>query len=82
MKVKNGERLTPRRAGEWALNNTNILLMFLLILIGAVTSKNFFQASNLANVLRQTTVNAPLKIGDVVLADVCGTPILVTKEIF
>ena len=33
-------------------------------------------------VLRQTTVNAPLKIGDVVLADVCGTPILVTKEIF
>lgn len=32
-------------------------------------------------VLRQTTVNAPLKIGDVVLADVCGTPILVTKEI-
>jgi ribose transport system permease protein len=62
MKLKQGERLTPRRAGEWALNNTNILLMFLLILVGAVTSKNFFQGSNLANVLRQITVNGLLAV--------------------
>ena len=31
--------------------------------------------------LRQTTVNAPLAIGDVVLYNVCGSNIIVTKEI-
>ena len=62
MNTKIGERLTPRRAGDWALNNTNILLMFLLIIIGAVTSENFFSGSNLANVLRQITVNGLLAV--------------------
>lgn len=62
MKLKNGERLTPRYVGEWALNNTNILLMFLLIIIGTFTSKNFFSSSNLANVLRQITVNGMLAV--------------------
>ena len=33
------------------------------------------------NVLRQTQIQAPVKIGDVVLADVCGASIVVTKEI-
>lgn len=31
--------------------------------------------------LRRTTVNAPLVIGDEVLADVCGSRIIVTKEV-
>ena len=31
--------------------------------------------------LRQTEVNAPLAIGDVVLYNVCGSNIIVTKEI-
>ena len=60
MKTKANNRLTLKRAGEWAMNNTNILLMFLLIIIGAATSKSFFQGSNLANVLRQITVNGML----------------------
>ena len=55
MKTKADNRLTLKRAGEWAMNNTNILLMFLLIIIGAVTSQSFFSGSNLANVLRQIT---------------------------
>ena len=33
------------------------------------------------NVLRQTQIQAPAKIGDVVLADVCGSAIVITKEI-
>ena len=32
-------------------------------------------------VLRQTTVNAPLAIGDVILYNICGSNIIVTKEI-
>lgn len=33
------------------------------------------------NILRQTQIHAPAKIGDVVLADVCGSAIVITKEI-
>lgn len=62
MKTKADNRLTLKRAGEWAMNNTNVLLMFLLIIIGAVTSESFFSGSNLANVLRQITVNGMLAV--------------------
>ena len=31
--------------------------------------------------LRETAVDAPVAIGDIVLADVCGTDIVATKEI-
>ena len=62
MNTKIGERLTPKRAGEWALNNTNILLMFTLIIAGAIADKAFFTSGNLANVLRQITVNGMLAV--------------------
>ena len=58
--VKN--RLTPRSVGDWVKNNTNILLMFVLIIVGAIVSENFFKASNLFNVLRQITVNGMLAV--------------------
>lgn len=32
-------------------------------------------------VLRQTTVQAPVHIGNIILTDVCGTDIIVTKDI-
>ena len=62
MNSKVGKRLDPKRAGEWAMNNTNILLMFLLIILGAATSENFFSGTNLANVLRQITINGLLAV--------------------
>jgi len=55
-------RLDARSTGTWVKNNTNILLMFLLIIIGALTSKNFFSTGNLFNVLRQVTVNGMLAV--------------------
>ena len=55
-------RLTPRNVGDWIKNNTNILLMFVLIIVGAIVSENFFKASNLFNVLRQITVNGMLAV--------------------
>lgn len=55
-------RLTPRSVGDWIKNNTNILLMFVLIIVGAIVSENFFKASNLFNVLRQITVNGMLAV--------------------
>ena len=32
-------------------------------------------------VLRSTKINAPVKIGDVILQDVCGADILITKDV-
>ena len=57
-----GKRLTPKSTLDWVKNNTNVLLMFLLIIVGAVTPKNFFSPNNLANVLRQITVNGMLAV--------------------
>ena len=56
------KRLDARSTGDWVKNNTNILLMFLLIIVGAVTSKNFFSTNNLFNVLRQVSVNGMLAV--------------------
>ena len=55
-------RLDQVSAWEWVRNNTNVLLMLLLIVIGACTSKNFFSTGNLFNVLRQITVNGMLAV--------------------
>ena len=62
MNTKADNRLTPKRIGEWAMNNTNILLMFLLIIVGALTSESFFSGHNLANVLRQITINGNISV--------------------
>ena len=59
---KTSYRLDARSTGEWVKNNTNILLMFVLIIVGALTSKNFFSTGNLFNVLRQVTVNGMLAV--------------------
>lgn len=55
-------RLDAKSVGNWVRNNTNILLMFALIIVGVVTSENFFSGDNLANVLRQITVNGLLAV--------------------
>lgn len=62
MNQKVVRRLDARSAGDWVKNNTNILLMFVLIIAGALTSKNFFSTGNLFNVLRQVTVNGMLAV--------------------
>ena len=62
MNQKVVRRLDARSAGDWVKNNTNILLMFVLIIAGALTSENFFSTGNLFNVLRQVTVNGMLAV--------------------
>lgn len=62
MNSKVANRLTAKNAGQWVMNHTNILLMFLLIIIGAIASENFFSGTNLANVMRQITVNGMLAV--------------------
>ena len=62
MKTSVGKRLQPKEMGQWAMNNTNVLLMIVLIILGAATSENFFSGTNLANVLRQITINGLLAV--------------------
>ena len=62
MKQKVVRRLDAQSTGDWVKNNTNILLMFVLIIAGALTSENFFSTGNLFNVLRQVNVNGMLAV--------------------
>jgi len=62
MNKSSAKRLDIRHAGDWVKNNTNVLLMLLLIIVGAVTSENFFSTGNIFNVLRQVTVNGMLAV--------------------
>ncbi len=56
------KRPDARSVGDWVRNNTNLLLMFVLIIVGALTSQNFFSTDNLFNVLRRSTVNGMLAV--------------------
>lgn len=56
------KRPTAGVIGEWVRNNTNLLLMFALIIVGALTSENFFSVDNLFNVLRRITINGMLAV--------------------
>ena len=62
MNQTSAKPLIAKNIGEWVRNNTNILLMFALIIVGALTSESFFSGHNLANVLRQITVNGMLAV--------------------
>ena len=57
-----GRRLNAQSTGDWVKNNTNLLLMFTLVVVGALTSQSFFSGENLANVMRQVTVNGMLAV--------------------
>ena len=56
------KRLDGASVGDWIRNNTNLLLMFALIIVGALTSDNFFSMDNILNVLRRITVNGMLAV--------------------
>ena len=56
-------RSTGRRIGDWARNNTNLILLIAMILIGACASSAFFTVDNLMNVLRRITVNGIMAVG-------------------
>ena len=56
------KRLDGTSVGDWIRNNTNLLLMFALIIVGALTSDNFFSMDNILNVLRRITVNGMLAV--------------------
>lgn len=59
---KTANRLDIRNIGNWARNNTNILMLIALIIVGALTSEHFFSFGNLTNVLRQNTINGLMAV--------------------
>lgn len=57
------KKLTWGGFGEWCRNNTNLLMLFALLLLGIFSSENFLAWSNLMNLLRRITVNGIMTIG-------------------
>lgn len=51
------------RAGGWARDNTNLLLLIALVIAGALLSENFFSWTNLMNLMRRVSVNGVMAIG-------------------
>ena len=45
---------------------------------GPVPKENIFE---IMEIIRKTSVKAPVKIGDVLLTDIYGTDIIITKDI-
>lgn len=56
-------RTNGKRIADWARNNTNLILLLAMILIGAFSSSAFFTADNIMNVLRRITVNGIMAVG-------------------
>ena len=46
------KRLDGASVGDWIRNNTNLLLMFALIIVGALTSDNFFSMGQITFALQ------------------------------
>lgn len=62
MENTNKKSLTVNSILEWARDNTNLLLMILLIVIGALTTEHFFSVENILNVFRRITINGMLAV--------------------
>ncbi|MBQ3425470.1 MAG: ABC transporter permease [Clostridia bacterium] len=56
-------RTTGKTIADWARNNTNLILLLVMILIGACASRAFFSRDNLMNVFRRITVNGIMAVG-------------------
>ncbi len=56
------KRLEIGSVSDWVRNNTNLLLMIALVIVGALTTENFFSIDNILNVLRRITVNGMLAV--------------------
>lgn len=56
-------KLSGKRIGELLRNNTNLLMLLVMVLLGAVFTGNFFTVSNLMNLLRRITVNGVMAAG-------------------
>lgn len=48
---------------DWALNNTSMVLLLLMVVLGSVLSKDFLTLDNILNLFRRVTINGVLAIG-------------------
>lgn len=57
------QKLNGKRIGDLLRNNTNLLMLLVMVLLGAVLTNNFFTTGNLMNLLRRITVNGVMAAG-------------------
>lgn len=54
---------TGMKIGVWVRDNTNLLLLLVIVVIGATLSENFFTWSNLTNLLNRISINGVMAAG-------------------
>ena len=54
------------KIGNWARENTNLLMLLIMLLLGAILTANFFTVDNLMNLLRRITINGVMAAGKMV----------------
>lgn len=57
------KRLSWKNVGNWSKNNTNLLILIVLVFVGLFTSEHFFEWSNLMNLFGRISVNGVMTIG-------------------
>lgn len=56
-------KITGKSVGIWCRDNTNLLMLFIIVLVGVIMSDNFFTVSNLMNLLNRVSVNGVMAAG-------------------
>lgn len=52
-----------KNAKDWVLNNTSIVMLLLMVIIGAVLTEDFLSIDNILNLFRRVSINGVLAIG-------------------
>lgn len=63
MEVADKKNIDISKALHWCRNNTNLIILLVMVLIGALTSEAFFTWSNLMNLFRRVAINGIMAIG-------------------
>jgi len=56
-------KLALRKLGGWSRDNTNLLMLLVMVLIGAITTNNFFTFDNQMNLFRRISINGVMAAG-------------------
>jgi ribose/xylose/arabinose/galactoside ABC-type transport system permease subunit len=59
----NMRKPTAKEIGSWAQDNTNLLMLFVMVLLGAILTSGFFTWTNLANLLSRISINGVMAAG-------------------
>jgi ribose/xylose/arabinose/galactoside ABC-type transport system permease subunit len=63
MAIKTEQRFTFSKVKVWARDNTNLLLLLVMIIAGAMVTESFFTWRNLMNLFNRVSINGIMAVG-------------------